>query len=148
MDLIFSRQKNPYIGQAIEVKENLGNGKFGSDLQVIYDISLEQHKKIKWEGTKWNVAQLLRLSDFNDDGLMDFTTYSGKGGRYSLDVYINNGDMTFSVIKKGDKNNPLKRIKAFDRNGDRQMFELDNFYMEDMYQVNVLTKPSLRLVNL
>ena len=133
MDLIFSRHKKPYLGLAIEVKENLGNGKFGSDLQVIYDIPLEKHKKIKWEGTKWNVAQLLRLSDFNDDGLMDFTTYSGKGNRYSLDVYINNGDMTFSVIKKNDNNNPLERVHPFNRKSERVMFELDNFYMEDMH---------------
>jgi hypothetical protein len=79
-----------------------------------------------------NVSQRMNLVDFNNDGLMDFVSYAG-GGRFSNYVYISNGDMTFTEIKANDPANPLKRIKPFDRNGDKQMFELENFYMEDLY---------------
>jgi len=134
MDILISRMRNPYVGLAYEIKENLGNGKFGSVMDIRFDIrnyTVEKHKKFVWEGNSMNVSQRMNLVDFNNDGLMDFVSYAG--GRFSNYVYISNGDMTFTEIKANDPANPLKRIKPFDRNGDKQMFELENFYMEDLY---------------
>jgi hypothetical protein len=131
-DLILSRHRNPYVGLALEVKENLGNGKFGSNLRVIYDIpdyTIAKHSSIKHEGGTYNVSQMLLIADANNDGLPDIITYSGGSGgmRLSDYVYISNGDMTFTEIKKNDKNNPIKKIMAWNFN------VKDRFYMEDMY---------------
>ena len=70
-------------------KKTLGNGKFGSVMDIRFDIpnyTVEKHKKIKWEGTSWNVSQRMNLVDFNNDGLMDFVSYAG--GRFSNYVFI------------------------------------------------------------
>ena len=128
MDILISRFRNPYVGLAYEIKENLGNGKFGSVMDIRFDIpnyTVEKHKKIVWEGSSWNVSQRMNLVDFNNDGLMDFVSYAG--GRFSNYVYISNGDMTFTEIKQNDRPTPLVRISG------AKMVDTDNFYMEDMH---------------
>jgi len=130
MDIIMSRNRSPYIGLAYEVSENLGNGKFKTHgIEVISDIpnyTVAKHQAILTERNTFNESQYLRLSDLNNDGLMDYISYRG-AGRYTDRVYINNGDFTFTEFDKNDKKNPLKRVTAGSFN------QKDRFYMKDMY---------------
>lgn len=97
-------------------------------LDIIYDLpnySKKKHDSIKSEGNPYNVAQRLRITDVNKDGLPDFVTFAGKG-RYEHYTYINNGDMTFTEITANDKNSPIKRVKGY-------LLQVnDRFYLEDM----------------
>ena len=130
MDIIMSRQRSPYVGLAYEVTENLGNGKFKNHgLNIRFDIpnySKSKHKKIVSEANNLNETQYIRLSDFNNVGLMDYISFRGKG-RFTNSVYINNGDFTFTEFGKNDKNNPARKVTAGSFN------QKNRFYMKDMY---------------
>ena len=92
----------------------------------IPNYTVAKHQAILTERNTFNESQYLRLSDLNNDGLMDYISYRG-AGRYTDRVYINNGDFTFTEFDKNDKKNPLKRVTAGSFN------QKDRFYVKDMY---------------
>jgi hypothetical protein len=129
LDLVLTRFREPYVGLALEIKENLGGNKFGSSMHYIYDIpnyTKEKHDSIKSEGNVFNVAQLLRIADANDDGLLDIITYAGHG-LYKDYVYMNDGDMTFTEHKAHSRPTLIDIKMSIDLKVN------DRFYMEDMY---------------
>jgi hypothetical protein len=111
------RFRNLYVGVAMEIKENLGNMNFNSDLTILWDpMTKEEHAELKTEVSWANKYFTLKLHDVNDDGLMDVIFYDGKSGLYDNTIWLNKGNLQFELIKKNDKNNPIKQIRVSQTN--------------------------------
>jgi len=116
-DMIQMRFRNLYVGVAMEIKENLGNMNFKSELTVLVSgPTKEEFAKLTTEANRWNKYFQLQLHDVNDDGLMDVIFYDGKNGLYDNTIWLNKGNLQFELIKKNDKNNPMKRIRVSQTN--------------------------------
>jgi len=116
-DMIQMRFRNLYVGVAMEIKENLGNMNFNSELTVLMSgPTKEEFAKLKTEVNRWNKYFQLQLHDVNDDGLMDVIFYDGKSGLYDNTIWLNKGNLQFELIKKNDKNNPMKQIRVSQTN--------------------------------
>ena len=116
-DMIQMRFRNLYVGVAMEIKENLGNMNFNSELTVLMSgPTKEEFAKLKTEANRWNKYFQLQLHDVNDDGLMDVIFYDGKSGLYDNTIWLNKGNLQFELIKKNDKNNPMKQIRVSQTN--------------------------------
>lgn len=116
-DIILMRFRNLYAGVAMEIKENLGNLNFNSELTVLMSgPTKEEFAKLTTEANRWNKYFTLKLHDVNDDGLMDVIFYDGKSGLYDNTIWLNKGNLQFELIKKNDKNNPMKQIRVSQTN--------------------------------
>ena len=112
-DIILMRFRNLYVGVAMEIKENLGNMNFNSDLTILWDpMTKEEHAELKTEVNWANKYFTLKLHDVNDDGLMDVIFYDGKSGKYDNAIWLNKGNLKFELINKNQPDNPMVQIKT------------------------------------
>lgn len=100
-DIVLSRAGELYVGTAVEILENLGNGKFDSKL---YELSVAPASfKPTSEGNEWNTyIEALKFADVDKDGDPDIMLVSKGDPKLPAASYMrNDGDMHFTYVKAG-----------------------------------------------
>ena len=122
-DIVVSRTGELYVGTAVQILENLGDGGFSSTVfpLVVAPGSYEP----KNEGNEWNTyVSAIRFADVDTDGEQDIVLFGG--GSVGMDrselvrasILRNEGDMVFTHLLDGDEGNPVEEM-------DRQLFVSD-----------------------
>ncbi|APO85838.1 VCBS repeat-containing protein [Marivivens sp. JLT3646] len=114
-DIVLSRSRELYVGTAIEIKENLGNGQFGSQLFVLFD-GPEGYRPVS-EGNEWNnFVQAIRFLDQDNDADLDILLIANEtgnsGNKVAGAILRNEGGFTFSHLPYGAPGNQVKRISS------------------------------------
>jgi len=118
-DIVLSRVGDSYAGVAIQVLENLGNGKkFNSS---IYELVIPPSGYVtNTEGNPWNFfVEQIRFVDVDRDGDTDIMMVGHGGDPLPTGSWMrNNGDMKFTFMR-GPKGSQIKVIPdgAFSLNG-------------------------------
>ena len=115
-DIVLSRAKRLYVGTAIQVLENKGNGDFASTFYPLV-VAPDSYKAVH-EGNEWNsfVAKIL-FSDVDRDGDADIVLSSGGGSdedktrQVRAAILRNDGNMQFTHLKQGDADNPMRILE-------------------------------------
>ena len=115
-DIVLSRAGELYVGTAVEVLENLGDGEFNSSL---YELSVAPASfKPVGEGNEWNTfIEALKFADVDRDGDPDIMLVNNGDPKLPAASYLrNDGDMAFTYIKAG-KGSKIYKIphSAFSR---------------------------------
>lgn len=112
LDIVLSRAGHLYVGVAVDILENKGNGKFKSNLIKI--INAPKTFKPVHEGNEWNYHfNRIRFNDVDGDGDKDitFTSNGSQTGRFRHKVngamIQNNGNMNFKYLPQSDQQNPI-----------------------------------------
>jgi hypothetical protein len=110
LDIVLSRAKKLYVGTAIEVLENLGEGEFKSKFYPLVEAPADY--KPTSEGNEWNdFVSAVRFSDVNGDGLSDIFLVGGgygpTGARVRGAVLLNKGNMDFEHKRNREPENPV-----------------------------------------
>ena len=115
LDAVISRVGTLYVGTAVEVLENLGEGKFTSTL---FEVGPAPESYVaKHEGNEWNsFVDSLKFADVDKDGDRDIVLVGG--GHHSGNnfkevqgaILQNNGSMNFKHIPMGNRGNPIAYI--------------------------------------
>ena len=115
-DIVFSRAGELYVGTAIEVAENLGNGKFNSKL---YELSVAPASfTTRSEGNEWNTfIEAIKFADVDSDGDVDIMLINNGDPKLPAGSYLrNNGSMQFTFVKAAKGSN-IQRLpqSAFEK---------------------------------
>jgi len=115
-DIVLSRAGELYVGTAVEVLENLGDGEFNSSL---FELSVAPASfKPVGEGNEWNTfIEALKFADVDRDGDPDIMLVNNGDPKLPAASYLrNDGDMAFTYIKAG-KGSKIYKIphSAFSR---------------------------------
>jgi len=104
-DIVLSRAGELYVGTAVEVVENLGNGKFASQL---YELSVAPSSfKTTSEGNEWNTfIEAIKFADVDSDGDTDIMLINNGDPKLPAGSYLrNNGSMQFTFVKAAKGSN-------------------------------------------
>ena len=104
-DIVLSRAGELYVGTAIEVAENLGNGIFNSKL---YELSVAPASfTTTSEGNEWNTfIEAIKFADVDSDGDIDIMLINNGDPKLPAGSYLrNNGSMQFTFIKAAKGSN-------------------------------------------
>ena len=115
-DIVLSRAGELYVGTAIEILENLGNGKFETTL---YELSVAPASfKTNSEGNEWNTfIEAIKFADVDGDGDPDIMLINNGNPKLPAASYMrNDGAMKFTFVKAG-QGSKIKRLphSAFSR---------------------------------
>ena len=100
-DIVLSRAGELYVGTAIEVAENLGNGKFNSKL---YELSVAPASfTTTSEGNEWNTfIEAIKFADVDSDGDIDIMLINNGEPKLPAGSYMRNeGRMRFTFVRAG-----------------------------------------------
>ena len=115
-DIVLSRAGELYVGTAVEVLENLGDGEFNSSLHEL-SVAPASFKPVG-EGNEWNTfIEALKFADVDRDGDPDIMLVNNGDPKLPAASYLrNDGDMAFTYIKAG-KGSKIYKIphNAFSR---------------------------------
>ena len=114
-DIVLSRSRKLYVGTAIEIKENLGNGQFGSEIFVMFD-SPAGYRPVS-EGNEWNnFVQAIRFLDQDNDGDLDILLIANEtgnsGNKVAGAILRNDGGVSFTHLPYGATGNQIRRISS------------------------------------
>ena len=116
LDIVVSRVGNLYVGTAIQIIENKGDGKFKSQLIEIV-AAPSTFETPKDEGNAWNsFVDAIRFGDVDGDGDDDIILHGGRSYRPELvhkvraSILRNDGDFEFTHIVQSDSRNPVTTI--------------------------------------
>ncbi|MFC3704867.1 FG-GAP repeat domain-containing protein [Devosia honganensis] len=114
LDIVLSRAGVLYAGTAIEVLENLGEGRFRSQFFPLveppagYDATAEANE---WN----NFVHSIRFSDVDLDGHTDILLIANGRGPHAAEIHgsilRNSGNMTFEHVRNRTAGNPVKVIE-------------------------------------
>ena len=115
-DIVLSRAGELYVGTAVEILENLGNGKFETTL---YELSVAPASfKTNSEGNEWNTfIEAIKFADVDSDGDPDIMLVNNGNPKLPAASYMrNDGGMRFTFVKAG-RGSKIKRLphSAFSR---------------------------------
>ena len=116
-DVVISRTKDFYVGTAVEVIENLGNGKFDSQYFILREAPKHVQNSIVREGNDWNnFVDNFRFADIDNDGDTDVVLHSEfwkpESSKYIRgSVLLNQGNFQFEHVPQGDKRNTVKILR-------------------------------------
>ena len=102
---MLSRTGELYVGIAIEVAENLGNGKFNSEL---YELSVAPESfTTTSEGDEWvTFIEAIKFADVDCDGDIDFMLTNNGDPKLPAGSYLrNNCSMQFTFVKAAKSSN-------------------------------------------
>jgi len=114
LDIAVSRAGYLYVGVAIDILENKGNGKFSS--QMIKIIEAPDSYVPVHEGNEWNYhAARIRFNDVDSDGDKDIVMVTHRvndklGSKMKGAIIQNNGNMNLKYLKNSHPENPIKFI--------------------------------------
>ena len=114
-DIVLSRSRKLYVGTAIEIKENLGNGQFGSEIFVMFDGPAGYRPQS--EGNEWNnFIQAIRFLDQDNDGDLDILLIANEtgnsGNKVAGAILRNDGGFSFTHLPYGATGNQIRRISS------------------------------------
>lgn len=114
-DIVLSRSRELYVGTAIEIKENLGNGQFGSELFVMFDGPAGYRPQS--EGNDWNnFVQAIRFLDQDNDGDLDILLIANEtgnsGNKVAGAILRNDGGFSFTHLPYGAPGNLIRRMSS------------------------------------
>lgn len=114
-DIVLSRSRKLYVGTAIEIKENLGNGQFGSEIFVMFDGPAGYRPQS--EGNEWNnFIQAIRFLDQDNDGDLDILFIANEtgnsGNKVAGAILRNDGGVSFTHLPYGATGNQIRRISS------------------------------------
>ena len=114
-DIVFSRTRRLYVGTSVEIKENLGNGRFDSQVFTLFD-GPEGYRPIS-EGNEWNnFIQAIRFLDQDGDGDLDVLLLANENGtsgsKVAGAILRNEGGFNFTHIPYGASGNMIRRISS------------------------------------
>ena len=108
-DIVLSRAGKLYVGTAVEVLENLGDGNFNSKL---YELSVAPPTfKTASEGNEWNTfIEALKFADVDGDGDPDIMLMNNGDPKLPAASYMrNDGGMHFTYVKAG-RGSKIKKL--------------------------------------
>ena len=122
LDVIRMLVGDLYVGAAMSIEENIGNGQFKTVL--VDEFCKGATSKAEWpygnEGNKWNCyASEFFLGDFNKDGFVDIVVrvsdYNHKIDNRVKDgtVFLSTGKFTYDTIYSDDKDYPLTDVGLY-----------------------------------
>ena len=122
LDVIRMLVGDLYVGAAMTIEENIGNGQFKTVL--VDEFCKGATSKAEWpygnEGNKWNCyASEFFLGDFNKDGFVDIVVrvsdYNHKIDNRVKDgtVFLSTGKFTYDTIYSDDKDYPLTDVGLY-----------------------------------
>lgn len=100
-DIVLSRAGELYVGTAVDVLENLGDGEFNSTL---YELSVAPASfKPVGEGNEWNTfIEALKFADVDRDGDPDIMLVNNGDPKLPAASYLrNDGGLKFTFVKAG-----------------------------------------------
>jgi len=114
-DIVLSRSRKLYVGTAIEIKENLGNGQFGSEIFVMFDGPAGYRPQS--EGNEWNnFIQAIRFLDQDNDGDLDILFIANEtgnsGNKVAGAILRNDVGVSFTHLPYGATGNQIRRISS------------------------------------